>query len=212
MPRKMCVIAFIAIIFSILAFTPHVLAASTYIPLDKSFYCMQSQVEVHLDKLEISDDRLGNTYSTTPLDRVKWIRLWYTYQNHASTVQQGYIQLELIDDQGNIWKPDEGAYAPENVMPNANTSLNYMEVGISKDSNIVKIRAVQGFNNVDFDVPQAATPTPTPELTATPTILPLSTEQPSSGGSGGCLPFLPFVILGGIGSAGIVYNKYGLKK
>lgn len=181
------------------------------IPLDESFYCMRSDVEVHLLYMEVGNHQKGNTYTTTPLDRVKWVRLFYRYENHGDHDEQGYIQPEFYDEWGNKYTLNEGTYTGESVKPGAMSSLKFVEIPIPKDSNIVKMRFVQGFNYIDFDVPMVVSPTPTPEPTITPTAIVSATKTAGSTG-GSCLPLLPFAILGTLGLAGLAFRKGIAKK
>ncbi len=213
MHRKICLVLIsVFILFGMmpLAFSHDEDTTTATITLGEpfSFYCMRSDVEVHLLYMEVGNHQKGNTYTTTPLDRVKWVRLFYRYENHGDHDEQGYIQPEFYDEWGNQYKLSEGTYTGESVKPGAMSSLKFIEMPIPKDSNIVKMRFVQGFNNIDFDVPRVASPTPTPEPTITPTaIVSATTTAGSTGGS--CLPLLPFAILGTVGLAGLASRKRG---
>ncbi|MDI6896519.1 hypothetical protein [Methanocella conradii] len=216
MSGRMSVVVVLALIISLfmgmmpMAFSDADDTTTATIPLDQSFYCMRSDVEVHLLYLEVGNHQKGNTYPTTPLDRVKWVRLFYRYENHGDHVEDGYIQPEFYDEQGNQYKLNEGTYTGEDVKPGAMSSLRFVEIPIPKDSNIVKLRFVQGFNNIDFDVPVVVSPTPTPEPTVTPT--PIASPTATTGTGGNCLPLLPFAILGMVGLAGLATTKGVIKK
>ena len=223
-------IAFIAAVFLIMALAAPALADNNIdIPMGQSFYSMGTDVLVHLDYLEISDYPMGSTYSTTPLGRVEWVRLFYTYENQGSDTEEGYLQAQFIDGEGNVYTPDSGTYTGMEIQPHTTSSLQFLEIPVSKGSNITDIRVTQGFNVQDFYVPQAnatgpaalptptAIPTPTPviPLTATAAATATATVGATPSGSaspGSCLPFLPFALLSGIGGIGMVINRYGAGK
>lgn len=179
------------------------------IPLHQSFYRMHTDVEVHLLYVEVGEYQKGNTYTTTPLDKVKWFRLFFRYENHGDHTEDGYLQAEFYDEQGNQYKPNAGTYTGEDVKAGALSSIKFLEIPISKDSNIVKIWAVQGFDHEEFSVPVPGKATPTPEPTVAPTSTPsgtgAATVPPTPGSGGFCL--LPFAILGIVGLAGLVAEK-----
>jgi hypothetical protein len=207
----------------IFAFTAPAMADNVDIQLAQSFYVMGSDVEVHLLYLEIGDYPMGSTYTTTPLGRVEWVRLFYTYENHGTVTEEGYIQPEFIDTENNVYTLTNGTYTGENVQAGTTSSLQFVEIPVSKGAVIKTVRVTQGFDVQDFNVPQvnvtstAANPTAesTPPagiiipVTATPTAnaTPVGSTSPSS-----CLPFLPFSLIGGVGGIGIVVNRYGLKR
>jgi hypothetical protein len=182
------------------------------IPIGQSIYGMMSnnKIEAHLEYLEIGDDRKGSTRTTTPLERVKWVRLFYRYQNHGDSTGTGYLNLVFIDQQGNEYKPAEGVYTGETVAPGTISTLEFVEIPVPKDSNIVTIRVVQGFDHTDFAVPQSGATT----ATAAPSSAATATAQASAkgNGSGNCLPLLPFAILSVVGFAGMAMGKLSPKK
>jgi hypothetical protein len=164
---------------------PAALADQVTIPLGYSAYGLRSQVEAHLQYVEIGDDRKGSTQITTPLERVKWFRLFYQYENHGNTTEDGDLKLEFIDEKGNVYKLDDRTYTGDRVSPNSIGSLKFVELPISRDSNIVTIRVYKGFEYTDFPMPGqgAATPTATvvpstQPVTATPTP-PTATPKPT---------------------------------
>ncbi len=203
--------------FLLISVSPAAYADQVTIHLNRSIYGMysNSMVEAHLEYLEIGDDRKASTQTSTPLDRVKWLRLFYRYENHGDTMADGYLKLVFIDDYGNEYKPAEGVYTGERVHPHSISNLEFVEIPIPKSANIVTVRVVQGFDHTDFPVPvpDAATPTPAPTVTtaASATASP-SDASPSSGGPGSCLPLLPFAILGMVGLAGAVAGNMRSKK
>jgi hypothetical protein len=188
------------------------------IPLGKSIYGMMSnsKIEAHLEYLEVGDDRKGSTQTTTPLDRVKWVRLFYRFENHGDSAGTGNLKLVFIDQQGNEFKPDEGVYIGEDVGPGEMSNLEFVEIPVPKESNIVTIRVVQAFDHTDFPVPQPGSETATPTIapTAAPSGAATSTPQASANGtgSGSCLPLLPFAILGAIGLTGLATGRMLNKK
>lgn len=183
----------------------------TTIPLGYSVYGLKSDVEAHLQYIEIGDDRKGSTQTTTPLERVKWFRLYYQYQNHGNTAEDGDLKLTFIDDKGNEIKLDDRTYTGDTVSANSMGTLKFLELPISRDSNIVTIRVWKGFDYTDFTVPQPGAATPTPAATAAPTAQPASTATatatPTAVPSGSCLPLLPFAILATVGLVGAVAGK-----
>lgn len=220
MSRIVSVIAIITIIGSLLICTaPAVNADIETIPLDQSINIPHTAIEAHLSYMEIGEDRKSSTKTTTPLERVKWVRLFYKYENHGDTSDTGNLNIQFIDEKNNAYNLDEGVYTGENVAPHSNSSLQFVEIPVSKDSNIVTIRIRQGFDYVDIAVPQPGNSASTQEPVTTPTTTPSSTiaatakaTTQNNGSAGGCLPFLPFAIIGGIGGLGMVVNKYGLKR
>jgi hypothetical protein len=207
----------------IFAFAAPAMADNVDIQLAQSFYVMGTNVEVHLLYLEIGDYPMGSTYTTTPLGRVEWVRLFYTYENHGNDTEEGYLQPEFIDTENNVYTLTSGTYTGEQVQPGTTSSLQFVEIPVSKGAVIKTVRVTQGFNVQDFDVPQvnvtlsAANPTAetTPPadviipVTATPSVNATTAASPSPGS---CLPFLPFALIGGVGGVGIVVNRYGLKR
>jgi len=191
---------------------------STEILLGYSFPRMYTTITVHLTKLEISDYPMGNVYTTTPLDRVDWIRLWYRYENEGDQTQEGYLKVELIDSNGNVYEEPEGTYTGENVGPHSVSSLNFLEFPVSKGAKITKIKSIQGFNEDIYPVPEPGAATPTVTPTATAPAAPSSAVTATAGatakssGSGNCLPLLPFAILGAVGLAGLAAGKISIKK
>ena len=223
MSRILSAIAIVAALLLVFAFAAPALADNEDLQLGQSFYCMGTDVEVHLQYLEIGDYPMGSTYTTTPLDRVEWVRLFYTYENHGDDTEEGYLQASFIDSENNTYKPDAGTYTGEDIQPHSTSSLEFIEVPVSKGAIIKTVRVTQGFDVQDFDVPLANISSPTPGPTAgqipTPTpVIPITvtaTANATASGSsspGSCLPFLPFALIGGIGGLGMVVNRYGLKK
>ncbi len=224
MSRIVSAIAIITIIGSLFMCTaPAAYADQVTIQLAQSINIPHTAVEAHLAYMEIGDDRKSSTKTTTPLERVKWVRLFYYYENHGDTSDTGNLNIQFIDNKGNTYNLDEGVYTGENVGPHANSTLQFIEIPVSRDSTIVTIRFRMGFDYIDIAVPQSVdqslsaepvtTVTATPTDTATPTATATATGTAQNKGSaGGCLPFLPFAIIGGIGGLGMVVNKYGLKR
>jgi hypothetical protein len=190
------------------------------IPIGKSIYGMMSnnKIEALLEYLEVGDDRKGSTQTTTSLDRVKWVRLFYRFENHGDSTGTGYLNLVFIDQQGNEFKPAEGVYTGETVGPGDTSSLEFLEIPVPKDSNIVTIRVIQGFDHTDFPVPDAGSATATAAPTVAPTAAPSSASTATaqttakSNGSGNCLPLLPFAILSAVGLAGLATGRMSAKK
>lgn len=180
--------AFVALLFIVslgIVSAPAAHADQVTIPLGYSAYGLRSQVEAHLQYVEIGDDRKGSTQTTTPLERVKWFRLFYQYENHGNTTEDGDLKLEFIDDKGNVYKLDERTYTGDKVSPNSIGSLKFVELPISRDSNIVTIRVYKGFEYTDFPMPGQGAVTPTATVapasqpvTATPST-PTATPQPT---------------------------------
>jgi hypothetical protein len=219
MSRTMSAIVIIFLISSFLnSVSPVAHAYQETIPIGKSIYGMMSnnKIEAHLEYLEVGDDRKGSTQTTTPLERVKWVRLFYRFENHGDSTGTGYLKLVFIDQQGNEYKPAEGVYTGETVGPGATSSLEFVEIPVPKDSNIVTIRVIQGFDYTDFPVPLPGSATAMATPTITPTAVPSSaataTEQATAKGSGNCLPLLPFTILSAVGLAGLAAGRMSIKK
>ncbi len=186
---------------------------SVDIPLGISFPRVHSTVTVFLDKLELSDFRMGNVYSSTPLDRVQWVRLWYHYENRGNQTQDGYLTVKLIDSNGNVWDEPDGSYTGEKVGPGSRSVEKFLEFPIPKDVTITQIKSIQGFNEDMYDVPAAPTATPTATPTAVPSAASSSAASATPGqGSGSCLPLLPFALLSMVGLAGIAAGKMQRKK
>lgn len=181
--------------------------------LGYSHYGLKSNVEAHLQYIEIGDDRKGSTQTTTPLERVKWFRLYYQYENHGDTTADGDLKLTFFDDKGNEYKLDERTYTGDTVSPHSTGSIKFLELPISRDSNIMTIRIWSGFDYQDYTVPLPVSSTPTPTVTIAPTAVltdtPTATPTavPSASGAGSCLPLLPFAILATVGLAGVIAGK-----
>jgi hypothetical protein len=190
---------------------------NTEIPLGYSFYRMHTQVVVVLEKLDVSDYPMGNVYTTTPLERVDWVRLWYRYDNEGDKADQGYLQVEFIDSLGNVYVEPDGTYTGDNVGPKSSSGPRFLEIPVSKGAKIAKIKVIQGFDSQYFDVPEPGAATPTSVATTAATVTPTSqaTATPQAtaknGGSGNCLPLLPFAILSALGLAGYA-GKKAMKK
>jgi len=107
---------------------------------------------------------------------VKWFRLFYQYENHGNTTEDGDLKLEFIDDKGNVYKLDERTYTGDTVSPNSMGSLKFVELPISRDSNIVTIRVYKGIRLYGF--PHAGAGNCDPSATVTPTSQP-ATLTPS---------------------------------
>lgn len=107
---------------------------STEIPLGYSFPRMHTNIIVYLTKLEVSDYPMGNVYTTTPLERVDWIRLWYRYENEGDQTQEGYLKVELIDSNDNVYEEPDGTYTGDNVGPHSVSSQHFLEIPVSKGS------------------------------------------------------------------------------
>lgn len=205
--------------FLLASVSPAVHADQVTIPLGKSVFGVMSnnKVEAHLEYMEIGDDRKASTQTTTPLDRVKFVRLFFRFQNHGDTTGTGNLKLVFIDQQGNEYRPDEGVYTGETVAPGATSTLEFIEIPVPRDSNIVTIRIIQLFDHIDFPVPQAGSGTATATPTVTPTAAPSSaaTATPqataTNNGAGNCIPFLPFAILSAVGLAGLAAGKVSKK-
>jgi len=206
------IMASMAVVFAPVAHADN-LDNVTTIELGYSIYGLKSDVEAHFQYVEISDFRKGSTQTTTPLERVKWFRLYYQYENHGDTTADGDLKLLFYDDKGNQYKLDDRTYTGDTVSPHSIGSLKFVELPISKDSNIVTISVIKGFEAFNFTVPQPGESAPTPVATITPTAMPTSTvaptptATPTGAGSGGCLPLLPFALVATIGLVGVIAGK-----
>jgi hypothetical protein len=210
------IIAMLLVCSYLIGITPAAHAEVTTVPLGFSIYGLKSNVEAHIVFAEIDDARKGSTQTSTPLERVKWFRLFYNYENHGDSTADGDLKLLFYDEQGNEYKLDDRTYTGDTISPHSISTLKFVELPIPKDSNIVKLRVIKGFDHTDFTVPLPGTVTPT--ATAAPTAVPTSTAtatpvpSASSGGSGSCLPLLPFAILATLGLTGVLAGRKVAKK
>jgi hypothetical protein len=219
MSRTMSAVVIIFLMSSLfISVSPAAHAEMVTIPLGKSIYGIMSndKIEAHLEYLEVGDDRKGSTRTTTPLDRVKWVRLFYRFENHGDSAGTGNLNLVFIDQQGNEFKPEDGVYIGEDVGPGEMSNMEFVEIPVPKESDIVTIRVIQAFDHTDFQVPQpgSSTATPTVAPTAAPSSAATATPQASANGtgSGSCLPLLPFAILSAVGLAGLSAGRILNKK
>lgn len=206
----------VAIIFLACAFLMIVVPAasadnSTFTTLGYSFPQHYTNITVVLEKLEVSDFRMGNVYSSTPLDRVQWVRLWYHYENNGDGTENGHLQVKLIDGIGNVYDEPDGTYTGEQTAAHSRSIQKFIEFPIPLDVKITQVKVIQGFNEDLYDVPEASAPTPTVTPTADPSSAATVTPAASMAGSGNCLPLPPFAILSVVGLAGIA-AKWQIKK
>ena len=212
MSRTMSAIAIIILAGAFLIILAPAASAeySTKIPLPYSFPRAHTNITVYLDDLELSDYRMGNVYTSTPLDRVYWVRLWYHYENNGDRTEEGYLTVKLIDSYNNTYDEPEGTYTGENTGPHSRSVEKFLEWPIPKDAKITKIKSIQSFDETIYVVPGTPTPTVTPAATAS--AAPTSSVAATAKNPGSCLPLLPFVILGALGLTGIAAGKIRMKK
>lgn len=213
MARTTCLLGILLLLAATAAVAAPAHAEKVTIPLGYSIYGLRSDVEAHLLYVEVDDNRTGSTLTSTPLDRVKWFRLFYQYENHGNTTQDGDLKLRFYDEDDNEYRLDERTYTGDTVSAHSVGSLKFVELPISRDSNIVKISVIKGFDTTNFTVPlpTVATPTLMPTSTATatamPTTTPTPTATPGDTGSGCCLPLLPFALVATVGLAGTIAGR-----
>lgn len=182
---------------------------------DYTILNLRGNVVAHLKYVEIDDNRMGSTQTTTPLERVKWFRLFYFYENIGNETADGDLKLVFYDDKGNELKLDERTYTGDTISPMSRSTTKFVELPYTKDSRIVTISVFTGFQQTNFTVPYPgmATPTAMPTATITATAIPTGTPTATpTQGSTSCLPLLPFAILASVGLAGTMASRKINKK
>ncbi len=164
------------------------LAADVTIPVAKD-YTMSDGIVVHFDKVIISDDYHGNTYSPDPAN-TKWYDLYFTYANKGTVAQTGHLEVSFYDVNGK--KYPDGKNITDMTMDmlepgTASDKERFVEAAvIPKDTKIAGFQVFDGFKSVKFDIAGGQTGTSTTSSTAN-----------ASAGNGLCLSaLLPFFIVG----------------
>lgn len=192
---------------TIAVLVPSASADENYV-LNQEYHRVNSNIIIHLIEVNVTDNPMGNVYPSAAPSETKWAHLVFNYENTGDATEKGYINMEFIDSNGNIYPNTEIRDAT--VAPHSTTERPlFTEVPIPKNAMLVKLHVYQGTNPAfrtkeqwyDINMAQSVTPTPT---AATP--LPSATRT-------GCLgALLPFALLSSIGVAGIAIRKYGLNK
>jgi hypothetical protein len=201
---RMAIIA--GAVFLLLAWTMPFAIASQDIVLNDQYQMTGKNVIVHLIEINMSDSPMGNVYAPD-YPNTKWIRLVYTFENFGDTTDKGFIQPTLIGSDNAQFQSSD--YTGQNVLPRTTAGPFFIEIPVPKDTVLVKLICVEGFDQHEFNIPPpAAPPTPGPSATST------ASASPASGGNnwGGCLPLIPFAMVGGIAGIGMVINRCGIRK
>lgn len=194
---------------AIIALPAH--ADETYL-VGKDFKRANSNIVIHLIEVNVTDRYMGNIYPSKAPEETKWAHLVYQYENTGDREEVGYIQYELIDTNGNVYKfnPNQDEYSGALVKPRSKSELRWNEIPIPKDAVLAKVRVYQGTN------PSFLLADETFDLTPVTTTAPSAT--PSGGPSGTrplprcCMPLLPFIVMGSLAIMGIYAKGKGVKK
>lgn len=191
-----------------MATVPQALADENYV-LDQDYARANSHIIIHLIMVNVTDSPMGNVYPSLSPSETKWAHLVFNYENTGNETEKGYISMEFIDSNGNVYPNTEirdATVPPHSITPRP----LFTEIPIPKNVTLVKLHVYQGTNPAfhikdqyyDLHMEKVGTPTPT----ATATTVPTATKT-------GCFaPFLPFALLSSLAVAGIAINKYQRKK
>lgn len=190
------------------ATVPSALADENYV-LNQDYARANSNIVIHLIMVNVTDNPMGNVYPSASPAETKWAHLVFNYENTGDQTEKGYISMEFIDSNGNVYTNTEVRDAT--VAPHSSTQRPlFTEVPIPKSAKLVKLHVYQGTNPAfhikdqyyDLHMETVASTTPT----ATATAVPSSTKT-------GCFaPLLPFALLSSLAAAGVAINRYQQKK
>jgi hypothetical protein len=193
-------------VFLLLAWAAPAAIAGQNIVLNDHYQMTGKNVIVHLIELNMSDSPMGNVYAPD-YPNTLWVRLVYTFENFGDNNEKGFIQPILIGSDNAQFQNSE--YTGQSILPHTTAGPFFIEIPVPKDTVLVKLICVEGFDQHEFNIPAAtASPTPGPSATATAS----ATPAPEGNSWGGCLPLIPFAMAGGVAGMGIVINRCGLKK
>src|SRR5208337_4805834 len=163
------------------------LAADVTIPINKDYTSSNGMV-IHFDKVVISANYHGNTYSPDPANTT-WYDLYFTYENTGSTAQNGQLEVSFYDDNGNKYPDGENIsdITMSPLQPGTTSDLRFVEAAvIPKNANIVGFQVYDNFQTIRFSIPGGQTSTSTSAATASP-----------SSGNAFCLSaLLPLLVVG----------------
>jgi hypothetical protein len=193
-------------LFLLLAGAAPTVLAGQDIVLNDQYQMVGKNIIVHLIELNITDYPMGNIYAPD-YPNTKWVRLVYTFENFGDKQDKGHIKPIFIDSEGNQYQNFD--YTGENVLPHTTAGPFFVEVPVPKNTVLVRLIFQEGFEQHEFDIPQASS-SPTPGPSATTATSP--TPDPFGYSWSECLPLIPFAMAGGVAGVGIVINRCGVKK
>lgn len=163
------------------------LAADVTIPINKDYTSSNGMV-VHFDKVVISDNYHGNTYSSDPANTT-WYDLYFTYENKGDTAQNGNLEVSFYDNKGN--KYPEGTNITDITMnmiqPGATSDQRFVEAAvIPKNTNIVGFQVFDNFQSTMFSINGGQTSAST------------ASTNPSTGNTFCLSALLPLLIVGAV--------------
>lgn len=199
----------------VLALATQVAFANQTIPLPQTdeyqYHDKQRPVIIHLLQVNTTEKPLNNINPPENAQNLKWVHLVYTYENTGDNQIRAFIKVIFVDRYGNQYQNDKDDYTGEYVLPHTITDPKYVEVAVPRDAEITQFILTQGFYETTFDIPQNVV-TSTPVTATTPSATGNPNQGPGKQGFGGCLPFIPFAMAGGLAAAGIVINRSGIKR
>ncbi|HMK47051.1 MAG TPA: hypothetical protein VK436_10540 [Methanocella sp.] len=168
---------------------------------------------IHLIMINTTSHPLNNINPPENAADLKWMHLFYQYENVGNTQIRGYIKVIFVDSHGNRYQNTNEDYTGEYVLPHTMTNQLYVEIPMPKNADITQFIIQQGFDETVYIIP-SVTPTPSPvatyKITPTPSPSPLAPIDRSRFNE--CLPFFPFAMAGGIAALGIIINRSGIRK
>ncbi|CAJ35180.1 hypothetical protein [Methanocella arvoryzae] len=202
-------------VFVFLALTAPAATADQNIPLPQTeeflYKDKQRPVIIHLLVINTTDKPLSNVFPPENSQNLKWVRLFYSYENTGDSQVKAFIKVIFVDSNGNQYQNDNDEYTGESVLPHTITDPMFIEVPVPKNAEITQFIIRQGFYETVYQIPRV-TATPTPSLQITPTAAGTPTTDAGNRGFDGCLPFIPFAMAGGLAAAGMVINRGGFRR
>lgn len=193
-------------VFLLLAWAAPAAIAGQDIVLNDQYQMTGKNVIVHLIELNMSDSPMGNVYAPN-YPNTLWVRLVYTFENFGDNNEKGFIQPTLIGSDNAQFQNSD--YTGENILPHTTAGPFFVEMPVPKGTVLVRLICVEGFDQHEFIIPPpTATSTPGPSATSRAS----ATPAPAGNNWAGCLPLIPFAMVGGIAGVGIVINRCGLNK
>lgn len=128
------------------------------IPLNKDVEVTPGMY-AHLIQVTISDTTYGASYAQDP-NAVVFPMVLYTYQNRGTISQYGHLQVQFIDDKGQIYNDTDYGTIFE-VQPGNTSEVRFLEVNIPKERKVVELKIILGLDEVDIPISyQVSTPAP----------------------------------------------------
>lgn len=198
-----------------LALVVQTAGANQNIPLPQTgeyaYQDKQRPVIIHLIQINTTENPLNNVNPPEDSQNLKWVHLFYSYENTGDSQIRAFIKVIFVDSNGNQYQNSYDDYTGEYVLPHTNTDPKYVEVAVPRNAEITQFIIRQGFYETVYTIPKV-TATPSHAAASATPVTSTGPSGPDGRGIDACLPLIPFAMAGGLAATGIVINRSGIRK